>query len=57
VAHEFEELALDGHNYPTWALDVKISLAFCGIMAALTPPIEREATFLDTFKYQTLYII
>jgi hypothetical protein len=23
---EFEELTLDGHNYPTWALDVKIKL-------------------------------
>jgi hypothetical protein len=40
MAHEFEELALDGHNYPIWALDVKISLAFCGIMSALTPPME-----------------
>jgi hypothetical protein len=28
MAHEFEELALDRHNYPTWALDVKISLPF-----------------------------
>jgi hypothetical protein len=22
MAHEFDELILDGHNYPTWALDV-----------------------------------
>jgi hypothetical protein len=57
MAHEFDELALDGHNYPTWALDVKISLAFRGIMAALTSPAERDATFLDTYKYQALYII
>jgi hypothetical protein len=42
MAHEFDELALDGHNYLTWALDVKISLAFREIMTALTPPIERE---------------
>jgi hypothetical protein len=28
MAREFEELVLDGHNYPTWVLDVKISLAF-----------------------------
>jgi hypothetical protein len=41
MAREFDELALDGQNYPTWALDVKISLAFRGIMATLTPPIER----------------
>jgi hypothetical protein len=57
MAREFDELALDGHNYPTWALDVKISLAFCVIMVALTPPAEREATFLDTYKYQALYSI
>jgi hypothetical protein len=57
MAREFDELALDGHNYPTWALDVKISLTFRGIMAALTPPVERDATFMDTYKYEALYII
>ena len=35
---EFEELALDGHNYPTWAMDVKVSLASRGMAAALVPP-------------------
>jgi hypothetical protein len=49
MAHEFEELALDGHNYPTWALDVKISLTFHVILPALSPPADREATFLDTY--------
>jgi hypothetical protein len=57
MAREFEELALDGHNNPTWALDVKISLAFCGILPALSPPVEREEVFLDTYKYQALFII
>jgi hypothetical protein len=57
MAHEFEELVLDGHNYPTWALDVKISLAFWGILPALSPPADREAAFLDTYKYQALFII
>jgi hypothetical protein len=57
MAREFEEFALDGHNYPTWALDVKISLAFCRILPALSPPAKREAVFLDTFKYQALFII
>jgi hypothetical protein len=42
MAREFDELTLDGHNYPTWALNVKISLAFHGIMTALTPPAERD---------------
>jgi hypothetical protein len=57
MAREFDELALDDHNYPIWALNVEISLAFCGIVATLTPPTEREAAFLDTYNYQALYII
>jgi hypothetical protein len=57
MAHKFEELALDGHNYPTWTLDIKISLSFHGILLALTPPVEREATFLHIYKYQALFII
>jgi hypothetical protein len=42
MAHEFEELALDGHNYPTWAMNVKISLALRGIYEAIIPPADRE---------------
>jgi hypothetical protein len=57
MAHEFEELALDEHNYPIWALDVKISLAFQEILSARSSPEEREATFLDTYKYHALFII
>jgi hypothetical protein len=57
MAHEFEELILDGHNYPTWALDVKIILTFRGILPVLSPPVDREAIFLDTYKYQALFII
>jgi hypothetical protein len=57
MAHEFEELALDEHNYPIWALDIKISLAFWGVLPALSPPTDREAAFLDIFKYQALFII
>jgi hypothetical protein len=57
MAREFEELALDGHNYPTWTLDVNISLAFQGILSALSPPMDREAAFLNTFKCQALFII
>jgi hypothetical protein len=57
MSHKFQELALDGHNYPTWALDVKISLGFRGILPTLTPLVEREAAFLNTSKYQALFII
>jgi hypothetical protein len=27
TTREFDELALDGSNYPTWASDIKIALA------------------------------
>jgi hypothetical protein len=57
MAHEFETLVLDGHNYPIWALDIKISLAFRGILPAISSPVKREAAFLDTFKFQALFII
>jgi hypothetical protein len=57
MACEFEELALDGHNYPTWMLDVNISLVFYGTLSALSPPVEREAAFLETYKFQALFII
>jgi hypothetical protein len=57
MARKFEELAIDGHNYPTWALDVKISLTFWRILPALSPLADREAEFLDTYKYQALFII
>jgi hypothetical protein len=57
MTREFEELALDGHNYPTWAMDVKISLALCGVYEAILPPEERTVPLLDPFKYNALYII
>jgi hypothetical protein len=57
MAREFEELALDEHNYLTRAMDVKISLAFRGILPALSPPEDREVAFLNAYKYQSLFII
>jgi hypothetical protein len=41
VAHEFEEHALDGHNYSTWAMEVKISLTLRGMYEAIVPPADR----------------
>jgi hypothetical protein len=57
MTHEFEELNLDGHNYPTWAMDVKISLALRGVYEAIIPSEERTVPLLDPFKYNALYII
>jgi hypothetical protein len=55
MARKFEELVLDGHNYPTWALNVKISLTFKGILRALSPPTDREAAFLDIQVPSTIH--
>jgi hypothetical protein len=57
MARKFEELALDGHNYPTWALNVKISLSFYKLFPTLSSPTKREAVFLDTYKFNALFII
>jgi hypothetical protein len=48
MVREFKELTLDEHNYPTCALDVKISLTFRGILSALSPRADREVIF---FRY------
>jgi hypothetical protein len=57
MTREFEEPTLDGHNYPTWAMDVKISLTLRGVYEAILPPQERVVPLLDPFKYNALYII
>jgi hypothetical protein len=57
MTREFEKLALDGHNYPTWAMYVKISLALRGMYEAIVPPDERIVQLLDSCKYNVLYII
>jgi hypothetical protein len=41
MACEFDELALDGYNYPTWVMDVKISLALRGMYEAIVSPTYR----------------
>jgi hypothetical protein len=57
MTREFKELVLDRHNYPTWAMDVKISLTLCGVYEAMLPPEERIVPLFDPFKYNALYII
>jgi hypothetical protein len=57
MTHEFEKLVLDGHNYPTWAMDVKISLALRGMYEAIFPPADRNVPLLEPYKYNALYII
>jgi hypothetical protein len=57
MTREFEELALDVHNYPTWAMDVKIGFALQGMYESIVPPDERIVPLLDPYKYNALYII
>jgi hypothetical protein len=57
MTREFEKLALDEHNYPTWAMNVKISLALRGMYEALLPPTKRIVQLQDPYKYNVLYII
>jgi hypothetical protein len=47
MTHEFEELALDGHNYPTCAMDVKISLALRGVYEEILSPEDRTVRYLN----------
>jgi hypothetical protein len=57
MAREFKELALDVHNYPTWAMDIKISLAFRWMYEAIIPPADRQQELPPTHQYNVLYII
>ena len=55
MAPEFDELTVDGYNYPTWAVEAKIRLASRGILVALTPPTDRVEELSDQYKYNALY--
>jgi hypothetical protein len=57
MSREFEELALDGLNYPTWAMDVKIALALRGMYEVILSPAERTMELLYHYLYNALYII
>jgi hypothetical protein len=57
MTREFEELALDGHNYSTWAMDIKISLTLCEMYETIVSLAERIVQLLEPYKYNDLYII
>ncbi|PWZ18411.1 hypothetical protein Zm00014a_015906 [Zea mays] len=54
---EFEELSLDGHNYPTWASDIEITFASCGIIDAIAAPITSANPVNDVKKNATLFLL
>ena len=54
---EFAELAVDGSNYLTWAMDVKINLTAKGLNSAITTPAQGTASVTDIIRYSMLHFI
>uniref|UniRef100_A0ACD5THZ7 Uncharacterized protein n=1 Tax=Avena sativa TaxID=4498 RepID=A0ACD5THZ7_AVESA len=58
---EFDSLELNGHNYPTWSMDIKIALASREIVRAIQNPDDPlpagAAPLREEQKYVALYII
>ena len=54
---EFEVLALDGHNFPTWMTDIKVSLSWCRLYACLSDLKTCTKSMTEKNKYEALYII
>ena len=54
---EFEVLALDGHNFPTCATDIKVSLSRCGLYACLSDLETSTKSMIEKNKYEASYII
>ena len=59
AAKEFKVLTLDGHNFPQWATDIKVSLSTRGLYQCLTPPGANDPpipkTIPETVKYGVIY--
>uniref|UniRef100_J3NDB7 Uncharacterized protein n=1 Tax=Oryza brachyantha TaxID=4533 RepID=J3NDB7_ORYBR len=53
---EFEPLALDGHNFPTWSMDLKVNLSLREFYEAIIPPRGTSAPD-NKHKYNALYMI
>ena len=53
---EFEELALNGSNYPTQASDIKITLASCGLLATIQAP-QAGVVLQDKYTYGALALL
>jgi hypothetical protein len=54
---EFESLTLDGHNFPTWAMDLKVSLSLRRMYEAIAPPQQGVDPLAEPLKYNALFII
>jgi hypothetical protein len=45
MAKEFVELAIDGHNYPTWASDIKINFASRGLLPTAGVVLDEQKKY------------
>ena len=54
---EFAELALDGSNYMTWAMDAKINLTARSLGATITPPAFGAAPIPEAAKCAALHFL
>jgi hypothetical protein len=54
---EFAELSIDGRNYLTWAMDVKINLAARTLIGTITTPAQGAPAVPDAAKFATLHFI
>ena len=57
ASREFEALALDGHNFPTWVMDLKVSLSLRGMYQAIEAPQQGVAPLAVHLKDNALFII
>ena len=53
---EFEELALNGNNYLTWASDIKIALASRSLLATIQEP-QTGVVLQDKHTYTALALL
>ena len=52
---EFAELALDEHNFPTWVMDLKVSISLRGMYKAIDTSKQGDAPLTETSKYHALH--
>ena len=54
---EFAEFAIDGRNYLTWAMDVKINLAARNLISTITTPAQDAPAIPEAAKFASLHFI
>jgi hypothetical protein len=52
---EFISIDLNGHNYPTWAMDIKITLASRGLVRAIQNPMALFSVGVTSLRDKQKY--